>query len=184
MPPSRQGPPQPEKRSQRISNQKPLDRKCEGSVESGESAITLKEERVSDDPRRRHYELKNGSRIEARWGGFHFERLVNLLQHEPGHFQGLLALARETPREVAPDTLRYLTEAGGFLREGVIEQGVKDVLLSSYRETVEGVVLVNPFRLADQTQADELQRQEDDNLRWLLRELGLEEDRDRPPGRR
>ena len=142
----------------------------------------LTEENLGKDKRRAILSLKNGAQIEARDGKLYYGFLCSLLAEEPEVFRGLLAFAQDQNRAMLPGHRVRLMFLGGYLEpDGSIMPKVRDVLLSAYKETPDGPMLVNPFFLSRPEQARELERMETEGLDWLIRELRRKENTGKPP---
>lgn len=133
------------------------------------------------DDERPKLRLKNGSEVDARSAYVDWRMLFAEQDLHPNNVQSLIALARGDPDSVSKEVVAELRERHRlwFARDGTLEPIVRDVLLSAYRDTPEGVVIVNPFELTNQRDADtfsKIQRRDD---RLLSRLFGLGDD---PPG--
>ncbi len=128
------------------------------------------EEHLTKGPKDK-FKLKSGGEINVVGGHFAVLQLQALLDKSPEDFRTLLAIARGNPQDAVPDSIERLK--GGFLHPRTCEVHppiLRDILLSSYQETPEGPVLVNPFQLNQATDAQEVERQTKEGLNWLVRE--------------
>jgi len=110
-----------------------------------------------------------------------------LLQLEMGrrdHLQSFVMLARGG-EPVAPGQTRedlrllYLNE---FARDGSLDPIFREVVLSAFRETAEGAVVVNPFQLSGQADIDVFTKVARQVLRETERLFRLMRREDKPPG--
>lgn len=128
---------------------------------------------------RKQVRLKNGTEIDARTGLAELEQLKYWYDRDPAYFNALVALAQGRRDDVLPAHLDFLREAH-YLGEGDdLNPTTRDVVLSAYRQSPEGPVLVCPFSLRDRDEALELENLLDEKeLRDLRKRLG----NDRDPG--
>lgn len=92
--------------------------------------------------------LKNGARLDVRIALAEWRALVGLLEAQPQVFRAALEMARG--HDQPPSVLRTLRRNWLTFRTGELRPPVRDLLLSSYRETPEGPVMTFPARLADE----------------------------------
>jgi hypothetical protein len=151
----------------------------------GQVPTEIRKKPLADKPQEKILQLKNGAQVEATIGVVYFEELSDLLDQEPEHFRTLLALARGQSEGIPAEHTKALQRDGFLKGGGVLDEDMRNVLLSAYQETAEGVVLVNPFLLATPVQAAELERLEERGLDRLIRKLRKQkgDDKDRPPER-
>jgi hypothetical protein len=109
-----------------------------------------------------------GKEIAAGLGLAELETLRSLLVKHPDHFQTLLAIAQgQEPND--PAGITFLIHCAFLKKDGSINQCTRDVLISAYQNpSGEGPVLVNPFKLDNQQQAEMLERLIAGNSRRLL----------------
>lgn len=150
-----------------------------GEVEesAGKSNIvtedSLTENKVPNQLPDRKLTLKNGTSISAAAGDTNYDLLSKLLEKEPALFQTMLAIARNPKAEVPIKDVRFLAHAG-FLtnRTRTMNEDMRNVILSSYTETPEGPVLLNPFKLETEEEASYLQEIEKQGNVRLRKFLG------------
>jgi hypothetical protein len=144
---------------------------------------TVQEEHLAEGPEDQ-FTLKSGGKTSAIGGHFAVLHLQALLDQSPDDFRALLAIARGQPQDAAPECVERLKR--GLLlhpRTGEIyPSDLRDILLSAYQETPDGPVLVNPFRLNDAAEAQEVERKQKEGVNWLLREV-FKDRRGGPPER-
>jgi len=134
------------------------------------------------DDERPKLRLKNGSEVDAQIAYVRWRMLGAEQTTRPHLVEALLAFARGNPDSISTEVAAETKERHSFwfTRDGALEPIVRDVLLSAYRETPDGVVIVNPFDLRTQQEADtlsEIQRQDD-----LLIRRGFRDKGEQPPG--
>jgi hypothetical protein len=138
--------------------------------------------------------LKKGGEIEYKEGCFCYDFLTLLLDRHPQHFSGLLALDQGRIQDILPESIAYFSTGRGrgiyTTAEGAIKPTMSAVLRSAYQETRDGRVLVNPFLLESEAQAQELEQvreQHDkaslDRLLRYLRDMDDGTDKGSSPGR-
>lgn len=142
------------------------------------------EERLEGDSEGLVISLKNGSRIGSNRGRTLLRHLERLLDSSPENFRALLGVARDETQLLSAEVEERLVR-GGYLRadRATIHPDLRNVLLSAYRETPDGPLLVSPFQFENQEQVDELERQDGEFWRRMIRELRSGNDRDPPPDR-
>lgn len=116
-------------------------------------------------------QLKNGTEIDARWGLAELTQLKYFFDQDTDVFDALLAVAQGRPGEVPAAGLDYLREASFLDDHDVLNEATRNVLLSAYRATPEGAVLVNPFRLHDRNEAIGLENMLDEKQLRRLRKM-------------
>jgi hypothetical protein len=142
------------------------------SEEREDARDTIAKERVNEEDEllRKIIPLKEpGKEIEAGLGLAELETLRSLLVKHPDHFQTLLAIAQGQEAN-DPAGIKFLIHCAFLRKDGSINQCVRDVLISAYQNpSGEGPVLVNPFKLDNQQQAEMLERLIAGNSRRLLK---------------
>jgi len=133
-----------------------------------DAAVRRMEGELSDE-RREVMALRNGGEIEIGMGQAYLGILQGLQSKEPGKFQSLVDHARGA--ELPKDARAWLSSALVLRPDGTLLPGLLDVLRSAYRETPEGSVLVNPFRIDTPVQRETLQRAEAKTDSWIVREI-------------
>jgi hypothetical protein len=128
--------------------------------------------------------LKNGSEVDARKAYVYWHTLQGLEIGRRDHLQAFVMLARgdePVARGQTRDDLRrlYLTE---FARDGSLDPIFREVVLSAFRETAEGAVVVNPFQLTSQADIDVFTKVSLQVLREMQRLFRLMRGEDKPPG--
>lgn len=126
--------------------------------------------------------LKNGADVDARPAYVRWQLLHGIESRHPAHVRAFWELARGEDLAIPHDMLHEVRKryANWFEQSGNLNSLVRDVILSAYRETPDGPMLVNPFQLATQAETDlfaQIEREDDDFLRRLLRRRDEE-----PPG--
>jgi hypothetical protein len=113
--------------------------------------------------------LKNGSEVDAQPAYVRWRMLEALEKVNPSDARALLSFARG-------DQWLLSSEAGQLLRDkqspwfqsdGKLEPIAQSVILSAWRDTTDGPVIVNPFQLATQQDVDLLARIERQDNRFL-----------------
>jgi hypothetical protein len=153
---------------------------------SASTPVKLREERLAEeDPRKKIMPLKNGGQIEARTGMAYFDCFCDIQAQEPDDLRALLSLAQGQCEEVPAAVIDGLRDTGFLEADGSLKPGPRDVLLSAYRETPDGPVLVMPFVLKDEEAARVFERMEQQGIERLIRRLRRDRDKDegRPGGR-
>jgi hypothetical protein len=95
--------------------------------------------------------LKNGSVADVEDALAALGYLRYLLDEEPKLFAALLALAQGKPEDADPEQVKALPKGEFFGTDDKLRPIVAAVLLSSFRQTREGSVLINPFRFESET---------------------------------
>lgn len=129
---------------------------------------------------RKKLPLKNGGEIEADVGLAIAGALDSLLTQQPDHLQALWAIVQGDSEGVDEKSVAYLKRQYLLQRDGTVHPAVSDVLLSSLQEAPDGPVIVNPFRFATGEEARAVERIEEEGIRRLIQELGLDGGRGRP----
>jgi len=117
------------------------------------------------------FTLKNGDQVDAHSTVILYDTLVAIRDVHPRRFESLLALAQGRPSDVPSDDLEYLKEAGLVDQTGAIQADVRSVLISSYKQTPEGPVLIHPVRLesvADRVAVEKVNAELDRRVRKFL----------------
>ncbi len=140
---------------------------------SADRSAQSRERCLPEEPRRT-LPLRIGGEIDAGFGRGYFEGLRSLLEQYPQHFQALVTLAEGSAPVASLSSIDFLKHCWFLDADGRIKSDVRAVLLSALQVTPEGAVLTNPFRLETSDQARDLERQEADGYRRLLRRLGTE----------
>jgi hypothetical protein len=113
--------------------------------------------------------LRNGATEDLTQAMATWDTLTQIKDNQPALFAAALALAQG--QEPSPSMRRELRRGLLTLRNGVLRPAVKNVLLSSYEETPEGPVLVNPIKPtcdADRRAFEELEARSERNFRRFL----------------
>lgn len=124
--------------------------------------------------------LKNGVEVDARKAYVDWRMFVGAEKETPAHVQALVALARGDDGSV-PSNVRLALQStyeDWFASDGSLLPLIKDVVLSAFRDTPDGPVIVNPFQLTSQADAevfDRVERRYYRILRWFF-------GNDNPPG--
>lgn len=107
-----------------------------------------------------------------------------LQQLEIDHLQAFVMLARGDEPVAPGPTREDLRGLHGecFTRDGSLEPVVREVVLSAFRETAEGAVVVNPFQLSSQADMEVLAKVARQVLRETQRLLRRMRGDDKPPG--
>ncbi len=121
--------------------------------------------------------LKNGSEVDAQPAYVWWRMLEALDRVKPAVARDLLSLARGEHWLVSHESAQRLRndKRAWFDQQGQLDPIAKDVLLSAWRDTADGRVIVNPFQLASQNEIDLLaivERQDSRFLRDLFRRGG------------
>lgn len=118
--------------------------------------------------------LKNGSDVDARRAYVVWQMLGAVETRRPNDLRTLSELARGGEAEVPAETQSDLRERyrDWFTEDGILTSVVREVLLSASRDTVEGSVLVNPFKLLTQQDVDLFTRIQSQDDRFLGRLFG------------
>jgi hypothetical protein len=135
---------------------------------------------MADEEEIRTLRLKNGAQVNPRVAYVAWRMLGALHEGRPDECFALFALARDGNATCSREKLVELRQRHRywFTDDGTIDPVTRDVLLSAVRESPEGVVVVNPFQLANEVEKQILlnvQAQDDLLLRRLV-------GRDKPPG--
>lgn len=113
--------------------------------------------------------------MDGPFGTAVWEVLEELQRDRPELFAALVSVVWGSAADVPPEHLGAL-RVDFFLRpDDTPVAHYRDVLLSSYRETAEGAVLVNPFRLDSGDQARRFRAAEAGRLSRLRDLLGGED---------
>ncbi len=147
-----------------------------GSDLSTVGAGVIREDRLEEDFSRKVLPLKNGGATEIAVGLVTADILRDLLEKQPEHFEVLLALARGQNQDLPVRSLAYLRRDEFLMKGAVIKPLYRDILLSSYQQTPDGPVIVNPFRLDDEADARAVQSVADsrgrpDRIKWLFDQI-------------
>jgi hypothetical protein len=117
--------------------------------------------------------LKNGSEVDAQKAYVSWRFLQAFTMTEPAEMRALLALAHGEDWLVSTETKdRLRVDRTWFDKNGTLEPHVKDVLLSGWRDTADGPVMVDPFQLTTQAEVDliaRIERQSERFWRSLIR---------------
>ncbi len=135
---------------------------------------------TENDQQKPKLQLKNGTMADVEGTLFTLGYLRYLLDVEPKLFDALLALVQDRPQDADPKQVQALPKGAFFGPDGRVKSDVADVLLSSYVEVPgEGPVLVNPFKLQNETDkllvertAKEMAQADRQFGKWLLRFFG------------
>jgi hypothetical protein len=135
-----------------------------------------KDRQLVKNEQRPKIRLKNGSEVDAR-GAYVIWRMLELEEPQSPQLQLLLAMARgnESTVSTVPNTEFKTHHRVWFLKDGALHPVAKQVLLSAYRDTPDGPVIVSPFQLNSQQDIELLaviQRQHDRSLRRFFRDMG------------
>ena len=129
---------------------------------------------MPSDQERPTLRLKNGATVDARSAYVEWRSLEGFNGNRPQEFLRLAEVARSGNSAVAPAELldlRHLHREW-FGDDGTLLSIVRDVVLSMFRETREGIVLVNPFQLTNESEHQllvNIQAETDHLLRRLRR---------------
>lgn len=126
--------------------------------------------------------LKNGTEVDARAAYVIWRMLEALQEKKPQECQSFAHLWCGTKPDLSATTLQALGNRHRywFADDGTLSPMVREVLLNAYRDTPEGVVIVSPFQLANESERQVLLdiQTQDDLLLRRLRGRG----RENPPG--
>ena len=127
--------------------------------------------------------LKNGSEVDAQPAYVWWRMLEGLNGVRPEIARHLLSLARGEHWSVSGDSTKLLRQKypEWFDKQGNLDEVAKNVILSAWRETADGRVIVNPFQLTSQNELAPLAAIEHQDNRFLR---DLFDRRDLPPDRR
>lgn len=103
--------------------------------------------------------------------------LIGAHERNPSDVQALLALARGDEQAVSSEARHALRQRylNWFTSDGSFAPLVSDVLLSAFRTTPDGSMLVNPFQLSHQADVDSFNRAEQQYVRALRRLPGQDD---------
>lgn len=93
------------------------------------------------------FTLRNGDQVDAKRALAYSERFETMLELRPNKFRALLAIVQNRPEDASPEQVEMLKAEGLLNQDGSAPSDVRSIVLSSYRETREGPVFVNPVRL-------------------------------------
>lgn len=130
---------------------------------------------LSEEEERPKLRLKNGSEVDARAAYVDWKLLQATQQKQPAEFAALLALARSEQMALTEEAREELRRRNHFAfdSDGNLDQVAGAIILSAYRETPDGPMLVNPFQLSTEAERelfDETERKVDNVfLRFLRR---------------
>jgi hypothetical protein len=118
--------------------------------------------------------LKNGATVDMAFGYEAWETLNDLLAKRPD----LIAAAQAKLRgeEVSQSMRRQLRRVWLTGRDGELLPYIRDVLMSGYKETNDGPVIANPFKLdteADRRAFEAMEKVAHHNRSRFLRYFGL-----------
>jgi hypothetical protein len=132
------------------------------------------------DKRQPLLRLKNGKDVLVRKAYVVWDSLTSAQTKHPEHFEALVAIARNQENSVTSSLHNELRRhyLHWFTAEGQLLPIVRDIIESSWRETPDGITLVNPFHLANQNDVNCLTEVEERDRRFLER---LFRRRDEPP---
>jgi hypothetical protein len=128
------------------------------------------------DDKRAVLRLKNGTDVDARLAYVRWRILESIQKRSPEEMNLLMAFAGVETKE-GSELPQMSTEARQYLRRayadwfestGELNALVRNVVQSAVRMTSEGTIIVNPFRLSNQTEIDtflDVQHQDDRLLR-------------------
>lgn len=124
--------------------------------------------------------LKNGIEVDARRAYVKWKSLEAVHSQHPDDFSLLLALARDNLSAVLPEARASLKNEyrNSFDNAGELDPETRNILLSAFRETPDGSMLVNPFQLTIQAEIDMFDRVERKYVRAYRR---LSDRGDDPP---
>jgi hypothetical protein len=135
------------------------------------------EERMNENLLQTTLQLNNGHMLNVRCGLLYYNSLKTLSELEPEIFRSVLSLARDPSIEIQREHLDRVKQIGGILQpDGAIKDAVRNVLTSSYQETTEGPVLINPFIIKNTELANEIESIERTSLIWPLGEIYIKDD--------
>ncbi len=108
--------------------------------------------------------LKNGNETLAQKAYVTWKSLAEIQKEFPVHFYVLRLMSegqlKEVPLHICAELINKFGEMA-FSKDGCINSETLDVIDSSYRETPDGPMLVNPFELStaeERTTLDEIER--------------------------
>ncbi|MGE4003403.1 MAG: hypothetical protein AB7I48_24720 [Planctomycetaceae bacterium] len=150
------------------------------AVNGIDDATNSMEARLPDLEEPLKLKLKNGSEVDA-FKAYSVWRLLVIMESEaPKDLSLFSAFARHGENKLHPksrDALRNRWR-GWFTPEGTLDPVARDVVLSAYRETGDGPVVVEPFHLEKRSdvEAFKLVERQFDQATRLVRNLALGDD--------
>jgi hypothetical protein len=98
--------------------------------------------------------LKSGVEVEARPAYSDWRMLEGMYEARPHEFQAILRLAQGKESGLSPSEFQKLRirYVDWFIDDQTVVPLIRDILTSMYRDTREGVVLVNPFQLTNESE--------------------------------
>lgn len=156
----------------------------------------LTEERLQEEekkPKRNRPELplkKSGERRDVGETRDWEEDVRELLEKHPVHFRALVSLVKGRKEDVTEQQIRDLRNWLYLARDRTVLPGVRDIIETAYRETLDGPCIVDPFDLKNPDDASTLQRADEqraeiqkggaERLRRAIFGRDKDEDKDRP----
>ena len=125
--------------------------------------------------------LKTGGKIDAGIGRALYAALDNLMARSPKLLQSLVALAQNAQADI-PERHAEELKACAFLRmdDGTLAPEMRMILLSAYKDTLDGPALVNPFVFVSEAEAAREDEAQKETLSRMLNTI-LDDDNG-PPG--
>lgn len=132
---------------------------------------------VTGDQNIREVNLRNGAKADVGIVNGVLDFLISLAENNSEHFQLLLNLARGEKPTASRNVVAELKRAGVISQDGSVTAIYRNVLLSAYQETTEGIVLASPFAPRDDAEVALIQANitaSENRLVRFARKLGLD----------